>query len=690
MAMEMLSYVGETDAAMEFVTELIRKRGQLRDGSGLTHSKDGLVAYEKTQELPMRVQNDAKVAESRAAKQKHKEQQQKLKQAEVAKKDAMAAAREECYCMGTSHAVLGNCLSCGKIICKAEGRDMPCLFCGELFTGNLQSLSSSAQFAAAVSRKNALLEYEEKSVARSLIYDDQADYFNSEDTQWTSKEERAVLREKEKQMREKKQQQKRAVRISLDIFGRRMVMEEDPDANQSIYQPFNLDDLIVKKPIVASMEEAEDNRKLHEAAAEVTQAKPTYSGIGAKAKAKAKTTTETTKAIGSKGGSNSNHRIQHEYFEIEEGQEPDDTNSKPAVASSAEGYAITGVVYENGFSSKFSRNGSETNVMSLADFESAGRPKRAVVSFKFPLASMEPLSELARADSAPWGVCLDFSNFDGEAKVKQSLAKQHGDIVNTISALSKSVIIWVRPRHHLLQYESNYDPAVCSYWTNLNKVLSKDVAMVLSVSDSANPVISVNHIEIVRGHIGSQRPLILWDHIAFETMQPSRGRQRKLDIEGVLVIVKDSSMLRTAAIGVLSSLECFGSPVTYDPMSSAKRIITAALGGPCKEVQYLLDVLRYSPSILRSKIEGEAFVKQLSSKRHMEELAESVEGLRDQKIRDWLGSEMVHLEHVLASVEELVQRARVSQVMSDPSLTNKERKEKVKTIRAKAKLYATK
>lgn len=39
--------------------------------------------------------------------------------------------RRQCMCMATRHALINNCVGCGRVVCKQEGSG-PCLFCGSL------------------------------------------------------------------------------------------------------------------------------------------------------------------------------------------------------------------------------------------------------------------------------------------------------------------------------------------------------------------------------------------------------------------------------------------------------------------------------------------------------------------------------------------------------------------------------
>jgi hypothetical protein len=42
-----MEIVGQSDEAMEFISSFMKKRAQLMEGSAITHSQDGMVAYQK-------------------------------------------------------------------------------------------------------------------------------------------------------------------------------------------------------------------------------------------------------------------------------------------------------------------------------------------------------------------------------------------------------------------------------------------------------------------------------------------------------------------------------------------------------------------------------------------------------------------------------------------------------------------
>src|SRR6185369_3303010 len=136
--------------ALQFIEQLLTKRRHLKDGTvvALSHSQDGMVAYQKD---PLATRGGAPKKQKQPKKEKQQPEKAQAGKATLGGKGkgAVAPPREECYCMGSEHAVLGNCLSCGKIICEFEGKNLPCLFCGEMFVGAVGSGGAALQEAVA-------------------------------------------------------------------------------------------------------------------------------------------------------------------------------------------------------------------------------------------------------------------------------------------------------------------------------------------------------------------------------------------------------------------------------------------------------------------------------------------------------------------------------------------------------------
>ena len=119
----------------------------------------------------------------------------------------VAPCRQVCACQAVEHALVGNCRSCGKIICVQEGLG-PCSFCGVEYTGKLgakppppplppvaeaavraeeeerehegdaaDEAGVDAATAKAIEAKDRLVHFDRTSMQRTTVIDDQSDYF---------------------------------------------------------------------------------------------------------------------------------------------------------------------------------------------------------------------------------------------------------------------------------------------------------------------------------------------------------------------------------------------------------------------------------------------------------------------------------------------------------------------------------
>ena len=179
--------------------------------------------------------------------------------------------RHPCECLGQKHAIVNNCIKCGRIVCEQEGSG-PCYFCGSLVcTKEEQEILArnskksmklyeklvtqkiaqdgpdsqgkgadpSKGLQKALAHKERLLEYDRSSVRRTKVIDDESDYFTTDGNQWLSKKEREALKEKEEMLRQKRHGSRRGVKVTIDFAGRKVVSESDGD---SMYQ--NGDELL--------------------------------------------------------------------------------------------------------------------------------------------------------------------------------------------------------------------------------------------------------------------------------------------------------------------------------------------------------------------------------------------------------------------------------------------------------------
>lgn len=95
-----------------------------------------------------------------------------------------------CGCFGTQHKPLTNCLYCGRISCEREGYDF-CGFCG-MFVEEAKSSND-----AATEHKERLLRFDRDFARRTIVLDDQADYFSNQTSTWLTQEEQADAEQKE-------------------------------------------------------------------------------------------------------------------------------------------------------------------------------------------------------------------------------------------------------------------------------------------------------------------------------------------------------------------------------------------------------------------------------------------------------------------------------------------------------------
>ena len=127
--------------------------------------------------------------------------------------------RHPCACNARRHALLYNCLRCGKVVCEQEGIG-PCLFCGgdpheEQSVGEMKDEEAIAKANAF---KERLLDFDRASAKRTTVIDDQVDYYsNAASDAWLSTEEKksheAAMAAREAEAERKR----REVRVTLDF-----------------------------------------------------------------------------------------------------------------------------------------------------------------------------------------------------------------------------------------------------------------------------------------------------------------------------------------------------------------------------------------------------------------------------------------------------------------------------------------
>mmetsp|Transcript_23048 Transcript_23048/g.26296 ORF Transcript_23048/g.26296 Transcript_23048/m.26296 type:complete len:323 (-) Transcript_23048:154-1122(-) len=110
-----------------------------------------------------------------------------------------------CGCFGTVHKALTNCLNCGRISCIKEGYDY-CPFCGFL-VDKIGEMANAGENPLASDKawqhKERLLRFDRDSARRTVIWDDQEDYFSSSKSTWLSEEEKTNAHQKETERNKK-------------------------------------------------------------------------------------------------------------------------------------------------------------------------------------------------------------------------------------------------------------------------------------------------------------------------------------------------------------------------------------------------------------------------------------------------------------------------------------------------------
>ncbi|ESO09785.1 hypothetical protein HELRODRAFT_183880 [Helobdella robusta] len=186
------------------------------------------------------------------------------------------ACRHRCDCQAQRHALVNNCLECGRVVCEQEGSG-PCFFCGSLVctkaeqeilsrnSNKSEKLKSflmkqeikeedyghvddddagsdviqklaDVDLMEAIQFKNKLLEFDKTSVKRTRVIDDDCDYFSTDSNKWLRKEERELLRKKEAELREQRFGSRLGPRkYNIDFAGREI--KEIDTRNVNMYSP---------------------------------------------------------------------------------------------------------------------------------------------------------------------------------------------------------------------------------------------------------------------------------------------------------------------------------------------------------------------------------------------------------------------------------------------------------------------
>ncbi|XP_072760457.1 activating signal cointegrator 1 [Anoplolepis gracilipes] len=170
--------------------------------------------------------------------------------------DILLKGRHKCNCEAKRHALINNCLNCGRIVCTQEGAG-PCFFCEELVCfpdqqillqrktkqadilyNKLMEQKPNKGFEDSLKQRDKLLEFDRNSARRTKVIDDESDYYQSINT-WLSAEDREKLRKQESEAHARKHASRLDKRVTIDFMGR--VVDNDQFNN---LQPEELDEII--------------------------------------------------------------------------------------------------------------------------------------------------------------------------------------------------------------------------------------------------------------------------------------------------------------------------------------------------------------------------------------------------------------------------------------------------------------
>ena len=155
------------------------------------------------------------------------------------------AGRRLCDCQAQTHDLVGNCLSCGRIVCAQEGIG-PCLFCGAPWGAKYDppaGAASAESDAAARAFKDRLVSYDREAAARTTVLDDQADWFSTsaflgaEDTAWTTPEERQAAADRRRLIEDAEEElSQKKCELVLDVSGGYAFVQHDKSAEARLEQ----------------------------------------------------------------------------------------------------------------------------------------------------------------------------------------------------------------------------------------------------------------------------------------------------------------------------------------------------------------------------------------------------------------------------------------------------------------------
>jgi hypothetical protein len=121
-----------------------------------------------------------------------------------------------------------NCLGCGFIYTTKRYDSLPrCAFCGNPLGKKADAKARGEVDQRALEHKNRLLEFDRTSASRTKVFDDQTDYYEVVDSIWSSEQEREQALEELEEQEAEDRLERRRVRVTFDIAGRRILSTDD-------------------------------------------------------------------------------------------------------------------------------------------------------------------------------------------------------------------------------------------------------------------------------------------------------------------------------------------------------------------------------------------------------------------------------------------------------------------------------
>ncbi|TNV83680.1 hypothetical protein FGO68_gene10563 [Halteria grandinella] len=238
---KLANYLQDEDITM--MVENLVKQDAISINNELSNLLDFTVKANKAfiTEFIDRLENHRKYEEKVKATQKNTSLRKKnpdgtqAKQVTKAIKDVskfLVPGRQICYCQCTRHALVNNCVVCGKIVCEQEGEG-PCLFCGAWVNReayqDLDDENDRDAYEQALRNRDRLIDYDVNAAQRLGVLDAQSDWFEVANDPWAKKDERDLAKQMQQvqKQREEEMDSKMNVTIDLDKGTTNLKLEEN-------------------------------------------------------------------------------------------------------------------------------------------------------------------------------------------------------------------------------------------------------------------------------------------------------------------------------------------------------------------------------------------------------------------------------------------------------------------------------